>query len=115
MFTESEGSNELRKTQVQTMPSAQCNSTLLEIGKKTNSAALRNGIDDGQYCAYDPNEMSDSCQGDSGGPLQFFPDDSKTAHVVGIVSFGISCATRLPSLYTRVAHYLDWIEPIVWQ
>lgn len=56
----------------------------------------------------------DSCEGDSGGPLQYFPPTSKIATVVGIVSFGISCGTILPSIYTRVAYYVDWIEPYVW-
>lgn len=51
----------------------------------------------------------------SGGPLQYFPsNESAVATVIGIVSFGIGCGSRLPSVYTRVAYYLDWIEPIVW-
>lgn len=34
--------------------------------------------------------------------------------VVGVTSFGISCGSALPSVYARVAFYLDWIESIVW-
>lgn len=52
--------------------------------------------------------------GQLGGPLQIFVGDSTMAHVVGIVSFGISCNTALPSIYTRVAYYLNWIESHVW-
>lgn len=67
------------------------------------------------FSAYDPLARNDSCLGDSGGPLQYFADkDSGIATVLGIVSVGFSCATALPSLYTRVAFYLDWIESIVW-
>jgi secreted trypsin-like serine protease len=30
--------------------------------------------------------------------------------VVGLVSFGIDCALKIPSVNTRVASYVDWIE-----
>lgn len=95
------------------MPLNECNTILTEYNKQANQPALLNGIDDGQYCAHDP-QGHDSCQGDGGGPLQFIPNDSKVAHVVGIISFGISCGTPFPAIHARVAHYLDWIEPIVW-
>lgn len=52
-------------------------------------------------------------KGDSGGPLQV-SRNQYTAHVVGIVSFGISCGTAFPGIYTRVAHYSDWIASHVW-
>lgn len=52
-------------------------------------------------------------QGDSGGPLQIFSSPAMGT-VIGVVSFGISCGTSLPSIYTRVAYYMDWIESIVW-
>lgn len=78
-----------------------------------NIAAFRGGLVEGQYCAIDPEFKRDSCRGDSGGPLQIF-DKSKTARIVGIVSFGISCGTQLPGIYTRVAHYVDWIASHVW-
>lgn len=77
--------------------------------------SLREGLSEGQCCAFDPEAKNDACQGDSGGPLQYFTGKSSTlARIVGVVSFGISCGTELPSVYTRIAHYLDWIEPIVW-
>lgn len=43
----------------------------------------------------------------TGGPLQIFRKPS-TAHVIGVVSQGIACGT-LPSIYTRVAFYAEWI------
>ncbi|XP_055308885.1 ankyrin-1-like [Sitodiplosis mosellana] len=108
-------SNSLQKTQLTSMPLTECNRTLFELNRDANQAALRNGIGGGQYCAYDPQARNDSCQGDSGGPLQYFDEnDSGIATVLGIVSVGFGCGTALPSLYTRVAFYMDWIEPIVW-
>lgn len=57
-------------------------------------------------------------QGDSGGPLQRHFNktlvSSKMFFVFGVTSFGRSCATGAPGVYTRVTSYLDWIESIVW-
>lgn len=72
---------------------------------------------------------------DSGGPIQFrkglsiyekvqgfqsynittsYAKIPKLYHIVGITSFGAICGSGLPSVYTRVSHYLDWIEENVW-
>lgn len=57
-------------------------------------------------------DTRDACQSDSGGPLMQFA--SKKAIAIGIVSYGIGCATRgIPGLYTRTSAYSDWIEDIV--
>lgn len=97
------------------MSLSECNETLLNYNIEADLPSLRNGVSESQYCAYDPQGKNDSCQGDSGGPLQYIPtNNTLIPTVVGIVSFGISCGTVLPSVYTRVAYYLDWIESIVW-
>jgi secreted trypsin-like serine protease len=64
-------------------------------------------------------------EGDSGGPVQYKlkyvrKDDDydttliKTVYnipaVVGLVSFGVKCAKGTPSVNTRVASYVQWIE-----
>lgn len=105
----------LRKAELTTVPLSKCNASLVELNERFDQAAFRDGLIEGQYCAYDPEMKSDSCQGDSGGPLQYFPAANSTlATLVGVVSFGLSCATDVPGIYTRVAYYLDWIEAIVW-
>lgn len=118
MFFSNSGRNRtdlLRKTSLITMPLSQCNRTLLDYNRRGgNQKAFRNGISQGQYCAYDPDGKSDSCDGDSGGPLQLYPRGAKMPRIVGIVSFGIRCGSPLPGLYTRVAFYISWIESIVW-
>jgi chymotrypsin len=61
--------------------------------------------------AYDAKKKawSGSCFGDSGGPLV---SDGKP-RLVGVVSFGSKrCSTAAPSVYTRVATYLDWVASI---
>lgn len=52
------------------------------------------------------------CSGDSGSALQVKIDGVYYVH--GITSFGLSCNTRLPSFYTRVSSFVDWIEATVW-
>ncbi|XP_035695492.1 trypsin-2-like [Branchiostoma floridae] len=51
----------------------------------------------------------DTCQGDSGGPVVLFPSEGP-AYVVGLVSWGIGCASPgYPGVSTRVSTYVDWI------
>ncbi|KAJ8972757.1 hypothetical protein NQ314_000049 [Rhamnusium bicolor] len=46
-----------------------------------------------------------ACTGDSGGPLLV------NGVQVGIVSFGFQvCTLGLPTIYTRVSEFSDWIE-----
>lgn len=95
-FSELVRSNKLLKTQLITMPTSECNATLLQYNRRAKLAALRNGISESQYCAFDPQGRNDTCQGDSGGPLQYFPTKNSLAHVIGVVSFGIGCGNLLP-------------------
>jgi secreted trypsin-like serine protease len=103
----------LLKTNLTVVNLSECNSSLSKFfGRK-----LPTGLNLGHFCAYDPNGLSDACQGDSGGPIQIIDnitDDRAMPIIVGITSFGIACGTKLPSIYARVAFYLDWIESIVW-
>lgn len=85
------------------MPLAQCKTVMKQYG-----------IDDSHYCAHDPDRRNDSCQGDSGGPLQTTVSNDNDAKAIGIVSFGVGCASGFPGVYTRIAYYLDWIESFVW-
>jgi len=56
-----------------------------------------------------------ACNGDSGGPLVCQGEDGKW-YQAGIVSFGPSpCDTHIPSVFTRVAGFRDWIEKTVEQ
>ncbi|XP_011142823.1 serine protease snake-like [Harpegnathos saltator] len=76
------------------------------------------GVSPSMICAGDPHGgwNKDSCQGDSGGPLQVVhPNTQCLFQVIGITSFGQACAmANSPGVYTRVSHYLPWIENIVW-
>ncbi|XP_031637930.1 serine protease filzig-like [Contarinia nasturtii] len=112
-------SNELRKIEINTKPLNECSNIYLNHTTFKDDPAFRDGLSPGQYCAFDAeenkNRSKDSCQGDSGGSLQKMSNnDPNTVEIVAIVSFGHGCALELPSIYTSVAHYIDWITPIVW-
>ncbi|XP_058169284.1 serine protease snake-like [Anopheles ziemanni] len=101
----------LRKVQLVEYPIEDC-------AKKFRFARrFRDGIIDGQMCVGSiGSNITDTCGGDSGGPLQVlnFPK-SCTYHVVGITSVGNVCGIgKSKAIYTKVAHYIDWIEDNVW-
>lgn len=52
-------------------------------------------------------QVVDTCQGDSGGPL--LGGAGAAARLVGVVSFGQTCASTTPGVYTRLSAFLDWL------
>lgn len=97
-----------------TVPFEKCHSDYRKIYNRTNV------IDETQYCAYDPTGNSDICHGNAGAPLQIFTANSTLATVVGILSFNYenetssSCSEAAPTVFTRIASYIPWIEKYVW-
>ncbi|CAF1152297.1 unnamed protein product [Didymodactylos carnosus] len=64
-----------------------------------------------QFCAGNLTGGRDTCQGDSGGPLLMFINSTQQWQIVGITSYGYSCAVaNEPGIYTRVAYYQNWIS-----
>uniref|UniRef100_A0A1Q3EYM8 Putative trypsin-like serine protease n=2 Tax=Culex tarsalis TaxID=7177 RepID=A0A1Q3EYM8_CULTA len=120
-LTEAETRSEvLLKVNLTTEPLKQCDQEYrTQIG--TQSSKLANGVIATQYCTIGARIESgsaagkrrDSCNGDSGGPLHFLDERVSRFFLVGVTSFGLGCG-ETASIYTRVAAYLDWIEPIVW-
>ncbi|KAL1117512.1 hypothetical protein AAG570_003831, partial [Ranatra chinensis] len=82
-----------------------------------NSTKVPNGIDtDTMVCAGDLAGGKDTCTGDSGGPLIFEDLNADCLKfLIGVTSYGRQCALpNSPGVYTRVSHYIAWIESIVW-
>lgn len=93
----------LQKAQVNIKHATDCPKSLLQKPGYT-------GLKDNQICAGDSRPMSDTCRGDSGGPLLQTIDGVPT--LVGITSFGqgVCDSNKLPSIYTRVSSFLEWIK-----
>ncbi|CAG9788350.1 unnamed protein product [Diatraea saccharalis] len=55
-----------------------------------------------------------TCKGDNGGPMTIFLTATEETILVGVTSFvdESGCNTELPSVFTRVQRYLDWISEI---
>ncbi len=53
-------------------------------------------------------KIIDSCNGDSGGPL--VAGDGEAQRLVGVVSWGINCATRHPGVYTKLSAMTDFLN-----
>ncbi len=50
----------------------------------------------------------DSCNGDSGGPL--VAGDGEEQRLVGVVSWGVRCASRQPGVYTKISAMTDFLN-----
>ncbi|CAB3224241.1 unnamed protein product [Arctia plantaginis] len=86
-----------QSTIVNLVPQEKCNEFYPSLSRRNLCAAGYSG--------------QDTCKGDSGGPLMTVYGGK--FQVVGIVSgkrADSPCGTSVPSLYTNVYHYLDWIR-----
>nr|XP_029733231.1 serine protease persephone-like [Aedes albopictus]XP_029733232.1 serine protease persephone-like [Aedes albopictus]XP_029733233.1 serine protease persephone-like [Aedes albopictus]XP_029733234.1 serine protease persephone-like [Aedes albopictus]XP_029733235.1 serine protease persephone-like [Aedes albopictus]XP_029733236.1 serine protease persephone-like [Aedes albopictus]XP_029733237.1 serine protease persephone-like [Aedes albopictus] len=114
--TDKSRSDILLRVDLSTQPLAQCAQQYQSQVGDANGR-LASGVIEQQYCAIGKRHASgkrgDSCVGDSGGPLYYADNRADRFFLVGITSFGLGCGDSA-SIYTRVASYLDWIEPIVW-
>ncbi|EEZ99357.2 serine protease snake [Tribolium castaneum] len=112
-FASGTASDQLLKVALVLVSHEFCNMTY----KNIISRNLKRGIvDDIQLCAGSGQDGKDTCQGDSGGPLQIYHEGDDVVcmyDIVGVTSFGRGCG-QSPGVYTRVSHYIQWIEEIVW-
>ncbi|KAJ3089103.1 hypothetical protein HK102_007193 [Quaeritorhiza haematococci] len=66
--------------------------------------------DERHICVGDALKLVGACQGDSGGPL-FTVEDGRVV-VYGVSSFTRKCGES-PSVYTRIATYVEWLVPLI--
>ncbi|XP_072938238.1 serine protease snk-like isoform X1 [Epargyreus clarus] len=109
-------SAELQVVKIKIIDSIQCDE-IIKTGRSRNFKGVRSH----QICAGVLEGGVDTCQGDSGGPIQIKGPQTCSSvfplsTVIGVTSFGFGCARAgMPSVYTRVSSYIDWIEENVWK
>lgn len=78
------------------------------VDNATCQASLNASFSANMICAGYLGTPKDTCQGDSGGPLVTRNAQNSDWVEVGIVSWGLTCATNYGA-YTKVSNYFDWI------
>ncbi|EAT41697.1 AAEL006692-PA [Aedes aegypti] len=61
-----------------------------------------------QICTYA--DARDTCQYDSGGPVFYTNPNTGIVYHIGVISYGVACASAYPSVNTRTTSYLNWIK-----
>ncbi|XP_053695123.1 serine protease snake-like [Sabethes cyaneus] len=104
-------SDVLRKVQLDFLDREDCEAQFIGLRN------FQDGVKDSQLCIGSKRGGRDTCQGDSGGPLQIKTEPKGCIYyVLGVTSAGAACGEgQSPSIYTKVASYIDWIEGIVWK
>lgn len=99
--------NFMRERQLTVLENAKCK----ELYEKQGEFVSPNQFSDAVVCAgygYETN-----CQGDAGLMQPVF--DQKTQsfayYLTGTLSYGLGCIpTKIPAVYARVQHFVDWIQ-----
>jgi len=95
--------SELRDVQVKIHSGAECSEMYKGVTTVFNSTVM--------LCAGGGDK--DACQGDSGGPL-VARDERGAFELVGVVSWGIGCATpNVPGAYAKISYYHKFIDAVI--
>jgi len=87
----------------------QCNRVLkAKLNERRRGTGDRFSLSSSELCAGgEPGK--DACTGDGGSPLVCQAQSGRWT-VVGLVAWGIGCASDIPGVYTRVSYFKDWIN-----
>jgi len=98
-------SDSLLEVDVDYISNEECQTLYDSLGDNTYDFSITNNM----MCADSSNEGKDSCYGDSGGPLIRKGSSNEKDMLVGVVSWGVGCATY-PGVYSRISSQVDWIK-----
>jgi len=98
-------SDSLMEVEVNVISNKECDDSDGKFG------SYKDSITSNMLCAREEGGGEDSCQGDSGGPLVIKGAKASEDIQVGVVSWGIGCASKdYPGVYSRVSAQYDWIK-----
>jgi len=91
--------SKLRKVDLEVLPMHTCRD---DYGYKKSWITSR------MLCTFAKDQ--DACQGDSGGPLIWENKDRGVYELIGVVSWGIGCASRNhPGVFAKLSYFLPWV------
>lgn len=86
-----------------------CQQTLKSaMNKRTPGLGNQFTLSNSEVCA-GGEEGKDACTGDGGSPLVCQGTSGRWT-VVGLVTWGVGCASDVPGVYAKVSHFKDWIN-----
>lgn len=86
-----------------------CQQTLKSaMNKRTPGLGNQFSLSNSEVCA-GGEEGKDACTGDGGSPLVCQGTSGRWT-VVGLVTWGVGCASDVPGVYAKVSHFQDWIN-----
>jgi len=98
-----------RKVSLPLVPSSSCNSALKRaLNNQRRGVGDRFQLDASEICA--GGEVGkDACTGDGGSPLVCQAQSGRWT-VVGLVTWGVGCASETPGVYARISYFRNWIN-----
>jgi len=97
------------KVDIPLVDSFTCNSKLKNaLNNQNRGVGDRFKLDSSEICA-GAEVGKDACTGDGGSPLVCQAQSGRWT-VMGLVTWGVGCASELPGVYARISHFRDWIN-----
>ena len=99
----------MRKVDLPLYDDNRCNNALKSaLNNQRAGSGNRFSLSQSEICA--GGEVGkDACTGDGGSPLVCQSTTGRWT-VVGIVTWGVGCASDVPGVYARISHFLQWID-----
>jgi len=98
-----------RKVDLPLVSSTSCEPKLKQgLNNQRSGSGNRFSLDSSEICAGGV-EGKDACTGDGGSPLVCQASSGRWT-VVGLVTWGVGCASDIPGVYARVSHFTSWID-----